>query len=41
MEYPIKIVIADDHEIFRDGFNLLFRNIDEIKQVQKQRTGGN
>jgi len=39
MEYPIKIVIADDHEIFRDGFNLLFRNIDEIKQVAEAANG--
>jgi DNA-binding NarL/FixJ family response regulator len=39
MEYPIKIVIADDHEIFRDGFNLMFKNIDEIKQVAEAANG--
>jgi len=39
MEQPLKIVIADGHEIFRDGFNLIFRNIDEVKQIAEASNG--
>lgn len=31
MKHPIRVVIADDHEIFRDGFKNLFKNISEIE----------
>lgn len=30
MKTKIKVLIADDHEIFRDGFRLLFRNDPDI-----------
>jgi DNA-binding NarL/FixJ family response regulator len=28
---PIRIILADDHEIFRDGFNVMLKKQDEIK----------
>jgi len=28
---PVEIILADDHEIFRDGFNLMFKKNPEIK----------
>lgn len=31
--YPIRIVIADDHEIFREGFKLLLKNQQELELV--------
>lgn len=30
MPTPIEILLADDHEIFRDGFNLMFKKNEEI-----------
>lgn len=30
---PIKVILADDHEIYRDGFNLLFRKSHKIKVI--------
>lgn len=36
---PIRIVLADDHEIFRDGFSVMLRKQDEIKLVGKAADG--
>jgi DNA-binding NarL/FixJ family response regulator len=36
---PIKIVIADDHEIFREGFKLLLKNQREIELVGEAEDG--
>lgn len=35
----IRIVIADDHEIFREGFKLLFKNQDEIELIGEADNG--
>ncbi len=39
MYSPIKIVIADDHEIFREGFKLLLKNQQEIELVGEAENG--
>jgi DNA-binding NarL/FixJ family response regulator len=36
---PIKIVIADDHAIFRDGFKLLLKNQQELELVGEAEDG--
>ena len=36
---PIKIVIADDHEIFREGFKLLLRNQKQVQLVGEAENG--
>ena len=36
---PIKIVIADDHEIFREGFKLLLKNQRELELVGEAENG--
>lgn len=36
---PIKIAIADDHEIFRDGFKLLLKNQGELELVGEAENG--
>ncbi len=36
---PIRIILADDHEIFRDGFAGLFREDEEISLVADARNG--
>jgi len=36
---PIKLVIADDHEIFRDGFRLLLKNQKDIELVGEANNG--
>ncbi len=36
---PIKIVIADDHEIFREGFKLLLKNQPELQLVGEAENG--
>jgi len=36
---PIRIVLADDHEIFRDGFNGLLKKQDEIKLIGEASNG--
>ena len=36
---PIKIVIADDHAIFRDGFKLLLKNQQEVELVGEAEDG--
>jgi DNA-binding NarL/FixJ family response regulator len=36
---PIRIVIADDHEIFREGFKLLLRNQQELELVGEADNG--
>jgi DNA-binding NarL/FixJ family response regulator len=36
---PVRIVIADDHEIFRNGFKLLLQNQKEILLVGEAATG--
>jgi DNA-binding NarL/FixJ family response regulator len=35
----INIIMADDHEIFRDGFSALFRRSSEIKLLAEARNG--
>ena len=39
MAAAINIILADDHEIFRDGFAVLFKNSNEIKLVAEARNG--
>jgi DNA-binding NarL/FixJ family response regulator len=39
MPAPIKLVIADDHEIFREGFKLLFKHQDHIQLVGEAEDG--
>lgn len=36
---PIRIVLADDHEIFRDGFNGILKKQDDIKLVGEASNG--
>lgn len=36
---PLRIVIADDHPIFRDGFKLLLKNQDELELVGEAENG--
>lgn len=36
---PIKIAIADDHEIFRDGFKLLLKNQQELELAGEAENG--
>jgi len=39
MYLPIRVVIADDHEIFRNGFKLLFKHQEEMELVGEAGTG--
>jgi DNA-binding NarL/FixJ family response regulator len=39
MSNAIRIVIADDHEIFRDGFKVLFKNQKELELVGEAGNG--
>ncbi len=39
MSVPIRIIMADDHEIFRDGFAAMFRNNKEIELVDQASNG--
>lgn len=39
MYQPIRIVIADDHEIFRDGFKLMMKKQSEIEIVAEAENG--
>jgi len=39
MTTPIRIVMADDHEIFRDGFAAMFRNRQDIELVDQASNG--
>src|SRR5258705_10066762 len=39
MYTPIRIVIADDHEIFRNGFKLLLKNQNELELVGEAENG--
>jgi DNA-binding NarL/FixJ family response regulator len=39
MYIPIRIVIADDHEIYRNGFKLLLKNQDELELVGEAENG--
>lgn len=39
MHKPIRIVIADDHEIFRDGFKVLLKKQDELELVGEAENG--
>lgn len=39
MYRPIEIILADDHEIFRDGFNQMIRKNPEIKLVGEASNG--
>jgi DNA-binding NarL/FixJ family response regulator len=39
MYRPIEILIADDHEIFRDGFNLMFKKNPEIRVIGEAANG--
>lgn len=36
---PIQIVLADDHEIFRDGFNVMLKKQGEIKLIGEAANG--
>src|SRR6188768_4085156 len=36
---PIRIVIADDHEMYRKGFEVLFRKSEEIKIIAEAENG--
>ncbi len=39
MYTPIKIVIADDHEIFRDGFKVMLRKQEDVQIVAEAENG--
>jgi len=39
MYTPIKIVIADDHEIFRDGFKVMLRKQDDVEIIAEAENG--
>lgn len=39
MQHPIKVIIADDYEIFRNGFKLLFKKQEELKIVAEASNG--
>jgi DNA-binding NarL/FixJ family response regulator len=39
MYSPIRIILADDHEIFRNGFKLLLRNQKEIELIGEAENG--
>jgi two-component system, NarL family, response regulator NreC len=39
MNTPIRIVLADDHEIFRDGFNVMLKKQDDIRLVGEAANG--
>jgi len=36
---PIRVVLADDHEIFRDGFNVMLRKQTDIKLIGEASNG--
>ena len=39
MYTPIKIVIADDHEIFRDGFKVMLRKQEDVQIIAEAENG--
>ena len=39
MYHSIKLLLADDHELFRDGFSLMFKKNKKIKLVGQARDG--
>lgn len=39
MYLPLRVVLADDHEIFRRGFRILFEKQDEIELVDEAENG--
>jgi YesN/AraC family two-component response regulator len=39
MYAPIRIIIADDHEIFRNGFKLLLRDQNELELIGEAENG--
>ena len=39
MYNPIEIILADDHEIFRDGFRLMLKKYEEVKLVAEACNG--
>ena len=39
MSEPIRIFIADDHTLFRDGLHALFRSIEDIEVVGEAADG--
>lgn len=39
MYTPIKIVIADDHEIFRDGFKVMLRKQEDLQVIAEAENG--
>jgi uncharacterized protein with HEPN domain len=39
MYAPIRLIIADDHEIFRNGFKLLLRDQRELELIGEAATG--
>jgi DNA-binding NarL/FixJ family response regulator len=39
MYVPIRIVIADDHEIYRNGFKLLLKNQDDLELIGEAEDG--
>ena len=39
MYLPIRVILADDHEIFRGGFKILFENQDEVELVAEAENG--
>ena len=39
MEHDIRVIIADDHEIFRDGFKLLLQDQKELRLLGEAENG--
>jgi DNA-binding NarL/FixJ family response regulator len=39
MNLNIKLIIADDHEVYRDGLRALLQNVDELEVVAEAATG--
>ncbi len=39
MYLPLRVVLADDHEIFRNGFKILFEKQDEVELVGEAENG--
>src|SRR5947209_3577551 len=37
--FPIRVVLADDHEIFRDGFRIMLKKQPEVKLVGEAANG--
>src|SRR5687767_4109309 len=39
MNLNIKVIIADDHEVYRDGLRALLQNVDELEVIGEAATG--